>query len=94
MKSVSQNATSIFSTLSDDSEFSMCYGSGTLFIQGAAQGNIILYIYASDGRAVVETKADMGLGSAKYDVSTLAPGLYIAIATNESGRQASCKFVR
>ena len=89
-----ENATSIFSTLSDDSEFSMCYGSGTLFIQGAAQGNIILYIYASDGRAVVETKADMGHGSAKYDVSTLAPGLYIAIATNESGRQASCKFVR
>ena len=72
----------------------ICYGAQHLIVKSEEDTNVVVGIYTTDGRQVSQQQTRINHGTATIDVSVLAPGFYIAKATDEQHTQVGCKFMK
>ena len=97
MMAVSQtNGSTDIRTVSKDadSELRLCYGSGLLVLSSGTVRRATVSVYTPGAQLVEETTVNLTGGGARYDVSHLPSGFYVAHATGEDGSHANCKFMK
>ena len=80
--------------ISSSNGFGIHYGAQHLILRSEEAGMATVNIYTTDGRLVDSEQVRLNNGSARLDVSYLAPGFYIARAINEEHIQVTCKFMK
>lgn len=74
--------------------FRMVYGSQHLILKSEEGSMASIEIFTTDGRMADRQSVALHHGSARVDVSHLAPGFYIARASDDSGTMVACKFLK
>ena len=72
----------------------ICYGSQQLIVKSEEATSVLVSIYTSDGRLADQVSTRVEHGTARVDVSHLAPGFYIAKAADADNTRVACKFVK
>ena len=86
--------TGISHVMANAKGFRLCYGSQQLLLTSEASDAAEVAIYTADGRLVEEATVRFTGEKGRLDVSHLAPGFYVARATDTNGHQVSCKFMK
>ena len=71
----------------------ICYASRQLLVKSEGSQQVSVSIYRTDGTLVEQAELSVNSGSARLNTETLAPGFYVARATDSSGTSVSCKFI-
>ncbi len=76
--------------------FRIVYGAQHLTVKNedVLNGKADIGIYTTDGRLIEQQQVSLHHGSARISVAHLAPGFYVARATDSSHNQVACKFIR
>ena len=72
----------------------LCYASRQLLVKSEGSQQVGISIYRTDGTLVEQAEVSVNSGSARLNVETLAPGFYVARATDSNGTSVSCKFIQ
>ena len=72
----------------------LCYASRQLLVKSEGSQQVGIGIYRTDGTLVEQAEVSVNSGSARLNVETLAPGFYVARATDSNGTSVSCKFIQ
>ena len=63
-------------------------------VKSEEKGSAKVEIFTADGRKVESQMVEVGLGTAKVDVSHLPSGFYIAKAADNNQNKVACKFMK
>lgn len=72
----------------------ICYANQYLMVKSEERGTAKVEIFTADGRKVESQMFEVGLGTAKVDVSHLPSGFYIAKAADNNQNKVACKFMK
>ena len=72
----------------------ICYGTNQLLVKSEDNQQVSVSIYRTDGTLVEQAELSVSGGSARLNVETLAPGFYVARATDSDGTSVCCKFIQ
>ena len=70
----------------------LCYASQMLLVKSEDSPEVSVTIYHTDGTPACQARLSVRGGTARLSTASLAPGLYVARATDEGGNAVSCKF--
>ncbi|MBP5387027.1 MAG: CotH kinase family protein [Prevotella sp.] len=80
--------------ISSANGFRIYYGSQHLFLRSEETGMATVNIFTTDGRLVETETVRLINGTARLDISHLAPGFYVARAVNDQHTQVACKLMK
>ena len=80
--------------ISSANGFRIYYGSQHLFLRSEETGMATVNIYTTDGRIVETETVRLNKGTARLNISHLAPGFYVARAVNDQHTQVACKLMK